>query len=80
MNLLLFGIAKDLVGSSNLVINEGEKNPTSVKELKQYISHKFPEFNKLSSFAIAVNSNYADDSTLLTTSDEIAIIPPVSGG
>jgi len=38
------------------------------------------EFEKLSSLAIAVNSEYADDNAVLQHTDEIAIIPPVSGG
>jgi molybdopterin converting factor subunit 1 len=80
MKILLFGISKDIVGASSLLINDGKKNPTTVKELKQFISNKYPEFNTLSSLAIAVNSNYAEDTTLLQEEDEIAIIPPVSGG
>ncbi|TVZ27136.1 molybdopterin synthase sulfur carrier subunit [Gillisia sp. Hel_I_86] len=80
MKILLFGISKDIVGASSLLINDGKKTPTTVKELKQFISNKYPEFNTLSSLAIAVNSNYADDTTLLQEEDEIAIIPPVSGG
>ena len=80
MNILLFGIAKDIIGASSLKINEGEKKPITVRELKQFISNKYPKFNTLSSLAIAVNSSYADDTTLLQASDEIAIIPPVSGG
>jgi len=80
MKILLFGISKDIVGASSLLINDGKKTPTTVKELKQFISNKYPEFNTLSSLAIAVNSNYAEDTTLLQEEDEIAIIPPVSGG
>jgi molybdopterin synthase sulfur carrier subunit len=29
---------------------------------------------------VAVNNEYADDGSILTEHDEIAIIPPVSGG
>jgi len=80
MNILLFGIAKDIVGGSSLQINEGENQPTTVEELKDYMVKKYPKFSSLSSLAIAVNSSYAEDRTLLNGSDEIAIIPPVSGG
>lgn len=80
MDVLLFGIAKDIVGESQIQFFEADGIPTSVLELKNKISEKYPEFGKLSSLAIAVNSEYAEDGVSLNGSDEIAIIPPVSGG
>ncbi len=80
MEVLLFGIAKDIVGESLIQFSESEKVPTSVSELKQMISETYPEFGKLSSLAVAVNSEYARDDVPLDRNDEIAIIPPVSGG
>ncbi len=80
MDVLLFGIAKDIVGKSQLQFSEAEKAPESVLELKQMISNSYPEFKKLSSLAVAVNSEYAEDDVSLDRNDEIAIIPPVSGG
>lgn len=80
MEVLLFGIAKDIVGKSQLQFSESDKVPNSVSELKQLISETYPEFSKLSSLAIAVNSEYAADNVSLNRNDEIAIIPPVSGG
>ncbi len=80
MNVLLFGIAKDIVGKSQLQFSEAEKTPETVLELKEMISVSFPEFRKLSSLAVAVNSEYAEDNVSLSRNDEIAIIPPVSGG
>jgi len=80
MEVLLFGIAKDIVGQSQLQFSETEKVPGSVSELKQMISASYPEFSKLSSLAVAVNSEYAQDDVSLKRNDEIAIIPPVSGG
>lgn len=80
MNVLLFGIAKDIVGESQIQFSETDEIPISVLELKNRISEKYPEFNKLSSLVVAVNSEYAEDDVSLSRSDEIAIIPPVSGG
>ena len=80
MKILLFGIAKDIVGTSSLELKEDETSPTTVKELKEFLSHTYPKFNSLSSLAIAVNSSYAENETRVSTKDEIAIIPPVSGG
>lgn len=80
MEVLLFGIARDIVGESVLKISGADKTPNSVSELKRLLSESYPEFGKLSSLAVAVNSEYAADEVTLKSTDEIAIIPPVSGG
>ncbi len=80
MEVLLFGIAKDIVGKSQLQFLETDIIPSSVSELKKMISDTYPEFRNLSSLAVAVNSEYASDDVPLNRNDEIAIIPPVSGG
>ena len=80
MELLLFGIAKDIVGRSQIDLSEKDSLPKSVAELKQILAVDYPAFAKLSSLAIAVNSEYAEDDVVLTKDDEIAVIPPVSGG
>ncbi len=80
MEILLFGIAKDIVGKSSFRFDADDLVPTSVSELKDRLKGSFPEFGKLSSLAVAVNSAYAEDSDRLREGDEIAIIPPVSGG
>jgi molybdopterin synthase sulfur carrier subunit len=40
----------------------------------------YPNLKGLKSLLIAVNNEYAEDSVELLESDEIALIPPVSGG
>ncbi|NNE77045.1 MAG: MoaD/ThiS family protein [Pricia sp.] len=80
MEVLLFGIAKDIVGKSSFRFGGPEAVPKSVSELKESLKKTFPEFGKLSSLAIAVNNQYAEDETSLDQNDEIAVIPPVSGG
>lgn len=80
MEVLLFGIAKDIVGTSSFRFKEDELVPASVSDLKDRLKESFPEFRKLSSLAVAVNSIYAEDGDRLNEGDEIAIIPPVSGG
>ena len=42
---------------------------------------KYPSLNlKKSKFLVAVNYDYADHTEILQEGDEIALIPPVSGG
>ncbi|WP_419210994.1 MoaD/ThiS family protein [Maribacter sp. X9] len=80
MKVLFFGIAKDIVGSSEISFSEGLRKPDNVADLKKQLVDSYPEFSKLNSLAVAVNSEYAADDVTLMGTDEIAIIPPVSGG
>lgn len=84
MTILLFGITKDIVGSSTLSIPSssefGSRGPKTVKDLRNHLEKMYPGLKKLSSLAIAVNNNYADDTIIIDNFDEIALIPPVSGG
>ena len=47
--------------------------------LKQLIK-QYPTLKELNSIAIAVNGNYSNTDTIVSSGDEIALIPPVSGG
>ncbi|MEA1785342.1 MoaD/ThiS family protein [Arenibacter sp. GZD96] len=84
MTVLLFGITKDIVGSSALTIPKdsvfAQGGKKTVGDLKRYLGEKYPQLLQLSSLAIAVNSAYATDDKKIDTFDEIALIPPVSGG
>lgn len=72
----LYGIAKDIVSSSFLEI---EAN-ISVKSLKENIIRSYPAFTSLRSVLIAVNDEYALDEQMIMENDDVALIPPVSGG
>lgn len=78
MDILLFGITKDIVGKSRLSIEQNEA--ITVLQLKEKLIGQFPKFKDLSSLSVAVNNNYAQDNSLINIGDEIALIPPVSGG
>ena len=81
MTVLLFGITRDIVGEGSLVISEDDSSEMiTVGDLKSQLIKDYPELGKLSSLAVAVNQNYASDSDPIGHADEIALIPPVSGG
>jgi molybdopterin synthase sulfur carrier subunit len=80
MEVLLFGIAKDITGKSSLDLSNLKEKPNSVSELIHFMTESYPEFSKLSSLAVAVNGEYASIDVPLQSNDEIALIPPVSGG
>ncbi|APU11497.1 MoaD/ThiS family protein [Cellulophaga lytica] len=81
MKILLFGITKDIIGSSVLdVTNFTTNTQKTVGDLHTYLQEKYPDLKKLSSLAIAVNNAYAEHNSILNDTDEVALIPPVSGG
>jgi molybdopterin synthase sulfur carrier subunit len=81
MTVLFFGVAEEIVGKSSLsVSSEKVRSLKTVGNLRSFLLSKYPKLENLSSLAIAVNSAYADDDSRINDSDEIALIPPVSGG
>ena len=78
INLLAFGIAKEIVGNQTLdfELEEG----LSVGQFKQQLIDQFPDFSKLRSLKLAVNGSYVEDELIIQSNDEVVIIPPVSGG
>ncbi len=81
MTILLFGITKDIVGSSSLSVPMSSAGKLrTVGELKSYLGNNYPGLKSLSSLAVAVNNSYAKDVVKIDNFDEIALIPPVSGG
>jgi molybdopterin converting factor subunit 1 len=78
VNVLAFGIAKDIFGGSSIDVELPEDGTTV--NLKQLLEGRYPKLKHLVSYMVAVNNEYAQDEGILTERDEIAIIPPVSGG
>ena len=78
LRLLLFGITKDIIGESPHLydLSKGE----TTEDLLNQLIKDYPALKNLNSLAIAVNGEYASKSTPVKSIDEIAIIPPVSGG
>ena len=78
MKVLAFGIVKDMFNNSTTEVNiAGE---VTVDKLKNYLEEKYPGLGKLGSYMIAVNNEYVSGKSIITEGDEVAIIPPVSGG
>ena len=76
-NIKAFGITRDILGNKENVL---EVEGGTVADLRQFLTSNYPRLSGLRSLFIAVNHNYADDSVELRETDEIALIPPVSGG
>ena len=72
-----FGIARDILGAKEVNL---EIDGNQVADLRKHLSSHYPTLNDLNSLLVAVNLSYAEDDKLLQESDEIVLIPPVSGG
>ena len=75
----LFAVARQRIGQSAIEVDlpEGAK----VLQLRDALTQQFPPLAVLLAHSrIAINNDYATDSTPLTPNSEIALIPPVSGG
>ena len=78
INILAFGVAKDIFGGATVSVQL--TNDATVFNLKYLLEDKYPRLKKLASYMVAVNDEYALDGDTIHERDEIAIIPPVSGG
>ena len=78
MQIQCFGIAGDIVGARCIEIDDDAIR--TVMDLRRHLEMKYEDFGKLKFYMIAVNLNCADDGDAICAKDEIAIIPPVSGG
>ncbi|GAB4040908.1 MoaD/ThiS family protein [Spirosoma jeollabukense] len=78
ISVLLFGMTRDLTGQSNVLVPIHE--PIRVQDLLNQLHQAYPELAGLRSLLVAVNGEYAEIDQFIGPSDEIALIPPVSGG
>ena len=79
VRVLFFGILKDVVGKAL----DGIELPddASVRDVLARYETQFPKLKEfLPSLAVAVNQQYAGPDTKLKPDDEVALLPPVSGG
>ncbi|WP_302118409.1 MoaD/ThiS family protein [uncultured Limosilactobacillus sp.] len=79
VKIRLFAFLQDQLGPS---ITVEVTNPVRIKSLLNQISQKAPQLSStLANSRLAVNQEFInDEEVILKVNDEIAIIPPVSGG
>jgi len=74
IKVLIFGVLSDIIGDSVL-----ELNSINTDELLKILYYKYPELKKRK-FQISVNQIVCTDVTNFLENDEIALLPPYSGG
>lgn len=83
--ILLFGRLKDAFGGSAIPFPDAQPVPATAAELRRRLIDLYPDQAGLlgsRAVRIAVNQEIAADeaATALAASDEIALLPPLSGG
>mgnify|MGYP006080710423 CR=1 FL=1 len=78
IKIKFFGQHKEELNKSelNIVVD----NNSNISDLVKILIKNEPKFSKFKSYAVAVNLNYENFEYILKNGDEVAIIPPVSGG
>lgn len=79
VRVLFFGVLKEMVGKSSDEIDL--PHGASVRDVLAHYRSQIPCFEEsLPSLALAVNQHYAGPEVKLNPDDEVALLPPVSGG
>jgi len=79
LRVLFLGPARDLSGVSESVLEVPDASPLSAAI--ETLTERFPRLKEhMSRIRLAVNQEYAAPDKVLRNGDELALIPPVSGG
>ena len=79
VRVLLFGAAADRAGTRQIEIPVGDR--TTLEELWPVLTDRHPDLAPMrETLAFAVNGEYARMDEAISPGDEVAVLPPVSGG
>lgn len=79
VRVLFFGMLTDLTGRRAESVELPSRS--TLADLVAHCTEKFPKLSGFSgSLAFSINQEYASKTTVLNENDEVALLPPVSGG
>ena len=74
-----FAWAYEVTGTDEIEVEM--KESAKVSDLREILSQKFPEFSgRMESIAVSINQEFVGEGAIISSSDEVALIPPISGG
>ena len=78
IKVLLFGAAADRAGTRETRVPAGEM---TLDELWPLLADRYPGLSPMrDTLAFAINGEYARGDSRVAPGDEVAVLPPVSGG
>lgn len=81
VKIRFFAMLKNKVGQEEVNLDVPEN--ISLEKFKQILKKEFPaitEFLDKKSIMISVNQEFATNNTMIKDGDEVALLPPFSGG
>ncbi|MBI2865976.1 MAG: molybdopterin converting factor subunit 1 [Chloroflexi bacterium] len=79
INVRLFALQREQLGWSERAVDMAEG--TTIASLMDALAQDYPAIAEAAPhLLVAVNGEYAEPGTVLHPGDEVALIPPVSGG
>lgn len=78
LTILAFSVVKEIFHGNSIQIELPQGATTA--DLKALLNSQYPALLQLATYLIAVNNEYSTEQKIIQEGDEIAIIPPVSGG
>ena len=79
VRLKCFAWAREVTGQEEIEIVCPED--ATVGDLRNKLAKKYPVFaERMESIAVSVNQEFSGDGVQIAPGDEVALIPPISGG
>lgn len=79
INVLFFARLKDEVGQADMQIDDGYAGNT-IAQLQQHLIEQGLTSLQDSSIRVALNQKFSETDVVLHSGDEVAFMPPVTGG
>ncbi len=74
-----FAWAREVTGEDEIDLEVPES--ATVADLRESLAERYPVFSgRMESIAVSVNQEFAGEGTPVDAGDELALIPPISGG
>ena len=84
--LRTFGAARELLGEAHLRLNpsdipaSADGAPLTIADLHRALTARYPALATIGTVRYAANEAFVDDDYAIEPGDDLALIPPVSGG
>jgi len=79
VRVLFFASTREIIGTNSIEIEMSEG--ATIRDLRDDLSKQFPGLGSVEkNLAVAINEEYVVDDAPLANGDQVALIPPVSGG